>query len=998
MSRIRRAGNILPFQPIGLRLGKSWFDPWAYRREYPDVAEAGIEPWRHFVRHGYLEGRRPSPVFDAAWYLERYPDVAEAQVEPWRHFITTGLREGRSPSNRFNVHWYRTRHPDTGDNPWADYRTHLGGSIRRPVPHFDPVRYRANHMSADEAAVDPWVHYLYVGAERGIAASPLFHAGWYRETYFGGTGTDLQMWLDYVANCLPGGRRPSPVVSLDWYAGRYHALIPPGTDPADHYLDEGLTEDLWPSAMFDPAWYRRTYDVSSGTTALDHFHAVGYQEQLQTAPTFDAKWYRSSAPELEDHDPFEHFDRLGLMEGRPGSSQQIEIWSRLASDNRISQPTASVVLHDQAGKRTVSTASELRDIIDQADLVTLDVWDTLITRPWPADSAKYHVAGIMLPCLEELGYAGDTAQLVAMRGKAEFDLASRQIGADGEPTGEYTAEEAWRGVLEEVLHDAYRDHAVGLIDKAVHAEEAWEISFVQPVGLGVAALSLARAAGKQVVLVSDYYLGEPTLRRILFAAGIDTTGLAVEVSSDHGASKRRGGLLRMIRERLGHSASAHLHVGDSHGSDVLPQIQTGGVALQISVLDPSRPHPGGLTPDMLHRSFLAPYSLMPPPQSAASPADSGWSRLAGSSARQAIRRSAPPYAVIPTLLVDDALRLADERGATKVFYLSREGALLSRVHDAVAATLRSDVGAQHLRVSRLALFLASMRSFSFDELMRMFRMYPHMTPRALFTSLGVSGPSKGLLAVLAGRLGFGWDVPVDWVSERERAEELITCQPIQAIMAHEQAQSREGLLAYLESVEFFDGPTVVCDLGWRGTLQDMLVAATGYDLHGQYLALLPFLNAQPERSTKRASILDANLGEDPSWIENHVSAVERFCTGPVPTTTGYTTDGRPVELSDMSFAIAGATSLLEQLHDTVVESAPEWVRRSRSASFGVAAMRASAMAATRTLIENPSLPLVLPLATQSHDETFGEGNALALGRLRRSWPAGADGLERFLNL
>jgi glycosyltransferase involved in cell wall biosynthesis len=36
--------------------------------------------------------------FESGWYLEKYPDIAEAGVDPYQHFITLGAKEGRVPS------------------------------------------------------------------------------------------------------------------------------------------------------------------------------------------------------------------------------------------------------------------------------------------------------------------------------------------------------------------------------------------------------------------------------------------------------------------------------------------------------------------------------------------------------------------------------------------------------------------------------------------------------------------------------------------------------------------------------------------------------------------------------------------------------------------------------------------------------------------------------------------------------------------------------------
>ena len=34
--------------------------------------------------------------FDSAWYLERYQDVADAKMDPLKHYIVCGRREGRA--------------------------------------------------------------------------------------------------------------------------------------------------------------------------------------------------------------------------------------------------------------------------------------------------------------------------------------------------------------------------------------------------------------------------------------------------------------------------------------------------------------------------------------------------------------------------------------------------------------------------------------------------------------------------------------------------------------------------------------------------------------------------------------------------------------------------------------------------------------------------------------------------------------------------------------
>lgn len=61
-----------------------------------DVARSCMDPLRHYIRHGWREGRNPGPLFDTNWYLKQNPDVARAGINPLYHYICYGLRNGRN--------------------------------------------------------------------------------------------------------------------------------------------------------------------------------------------------------------------------------------------------------------------------------------------------------------------------------------------------------------------------------------------------------------------------------------------------------------------------------------------------------------------------------------------------------------------------------------------------------------------------------------------------------------------------------------------------------------------------------------------------------------------------------------------------------------------------------------------------------------------------------------------------------------------------------------
>ena len=98
-----------------------------YRSTYPDVTNAGMNPFVHFLRHGAQEGRSPSAYFDTRFYLDTYPDVAAHRLNALAHYINHGATEGRDPSNWFGTSDYLAAHGDVasaGVNALEHYVRH----------------------------------------------------------------------------------------------------------------------------------------------------------------------------------------------------------------------------------------------------------------------------------------------------------------------------------------------------------------------------------------------------------------------------------------------------------------------------------------------------------------------------------------------------------------------------------------------------------------------------------------------------------------------------------------------------------------------------------------------------------------------------------------------------------------------------------------------------------------------------------------------------------
>jgi len=75
------------------------FDAEYYLDTNQDVALAGLDPVRHYVEHGWQEGRNPHPRFDTQYYLDTNTDVKAAGLNPFWHYIFIGRAEKRNATH-----------------------------------------------------------------------------------------------------------------------------------------------------------------------------------------------------------------------------------------------------------------------------------------------------------------------------------------------------------------------------------------------------------------------------------------------------------------------------------------------------------------------------------------------------------------------------------------------------------------------------------------------------------------------------------------------------------------------------------------------------------------------------------------------------------------------------------------------------------------------------------------------------------------------------------
>ena len=79
------------------------FDSDYYLGQYPDVKRSGRDPLRHYMLHGWREGRNPTREFSTTMYLMLNEDVLRSGINPFYHYILHGVNEGRLGGNVSNL-------------------------------------------------------------------------------------------------------------------------------------------------------------------------------------------------------------------------------------------------------------------------------------------------------------------------------------------------------------------------------------------------------------------------------------------------------------------------------------------------------------------------------------------------------------------------------------------------------------------------------------------------------------------------------------------------------------------------------------------------------------------------------------------------------------------------------------------------------------------------------------------------------------------------------
>jgi FMN phosphatase YigB (HAD superfamily) len=449
--------------------------------------------------------------------------------------------------------------------------------------------------------------------------------------------------------------------------------------------------------------------------------------------------------------------------------------------------------------RRIRNADNLERLcgLASAKLVTFDVFDTALLR------------SVAQP-LDALALAAWRAEKRYSFGIGMKPLLQARIAAEREARRLAAANGRQEVTLDEI-YDHLPDSFVTVRGSLQAEELATERDICRANPTILTAYRRLIASGVPVAFISDTSLPQDFVAQLLEDSGYGGPH-RVFASSAFGKTKSKGALFKVVSAETGIAPADICHIGDNAQSDVVQAQRAGinGFWFRPTLRRPLHQHPEKYARDdrSLARSLMVgiPHSLQAEENSSAQP----WRRIGLSVA-------GPLHLGFTQWLMDRVTLVAPER----IYFCSRDGQIVKRIYERLCRAFPHAPKPEYLLVSRRALVIPGFKRIGaresdylvggdnllwlpVEEYLRRIRLDPESCRAAMVEH----GLPPGTL--------------IDGEPKRARLRSLLeTLEPeILTIARHE----RELLVGYLRQEGCFETDKfVMCDIGWRGSLQRSLI-------------------------------------------------------------------------------------------------------------------------------------------------------------------------------
>ncbi|MCK5057139.1 MAG: HAD-IA family hydrolase [Candidatus Aminicenantes bacterium] len=421
------------------------------------------------------------------------------------------------------------------------------------------------------------------------------------------------------------------------------------------------------------------------------------------------------------------------------------------------------------------------------ELLSVDLFDTLITRSvaFPAD---------IFYALEK-----KIKNFAEARIKSEYQLREE------------------KGFKQEVTHDEIYSRLraeLGLSEtqsnRVREMEMALEEQCILPIEPVVNALKEIKKTLKiKVILISDTYLPEAFIAKILKKHRLSGLFDRLYISSTHGVQKSTGSMFRFVKKEENIPVKKWLHIGDNEESDYKIPRKMGIRARWFQEAHLARcektfaPHPGSGSSHSAFTALLRQARLDCPYKKANEKMI--WNTT--------IDVSAP----LMIAYVQWCLNKARSLGLSRVYFLARDGQVLFKIAGILNRSSPSPLDIRYLYVSRQSLLFPAMQGIDKESLEWILLPTSLVTPRIILKRVNIE---PGEIAPLLEKYGFQNADKKMTKDELRSFESVLKDRDIHSLLEERIKVYRENAWGYLQQEELTkDGSFVLVDIGWNGTLQ-----------------------------------------------------------------------------------------------------------------------------------------------------------------------------------
>ncbi|MBX9899787.1 MAG: hypothetical protein K2Y28_03300 [Burkholderiaceae bacterium] len=974
-----------------------------------------------------------STLFDSNYYVSQNEDIDFESISPLEHY----LKEGHfvyNPSHFFDTKFYREKYSMTllSDVPIVDYviKYKLGErASRNPSPYFDVAYYLQRNKDVANSKHDPLVHFLCFGTKENRKFHPFLSLEYVRKQ-LDDDGDQAYRFTDeslikYLIDFnLLDRYDPSVLFSNKIYRESVDRLII--KNPFYDFLC--CKENEWgnPNGFFDTKTYISLQPTVNFyfTNPLSHYICFA-NASAATSNCFNGQAYLEMNDDVTSaaEQPLEHFLKFGFNERRCVSIDHKDRFVKryrqqfgIELINENSRDFSNINLEyiyrsslDSFDMRTRVSYSEL--ITSSQRAYTIDFWDTLVFRESPHWTPKLRSAVVidalfcarldnenkldnrrltsLLKQFDNLGFQQEISsheganigymQIYKDRINIEAEFHKNRVEAKFESVIGKLFDQC--GFLTKKKNLNVRK---SLINYLRVVELNYEISNTS---LNVELLNLLKkivGSGEKIIVISDYYHDAEYLRAVLDSHLMsDKIKAQFEfiVSSEHGVSKLDDGkLFEIARKRISKSfQKSWIHFGDNPIADVRNAYKRGISSVFLDGNFGSKKFDSCYEPSQISSSEYEQWASNQILRYLDEHLVSALVSIEQSDALEVLRNGAIKYASIknsiyPIALVLEAVAKAYEHGDDVVIYLSREGKFLCRVHEEIWSTLPVEyqlIKPVHAETSRRSLFSPA---FAANEKLALSIFASQYPDASIYSLLKTICSSEGLREIPDSLRNYFFNTSISVLRERNLLE-IVGDELYFKIVAYCENQNLL-LKKYFANKDIFSiqKTALICDIGWRGTMQDLLkIIYSEVDTVGVYLGLFPFKIPQFSGTKKIGLIFDGNKDDSYSHVDPP-AAIERPWTPNIGSCVSYGENSKEVfAICDESDCTDQTSKDISLFQEGVLEASQHILNCVALYGIPISALRPNLKARLSSYYTNVSSGISEIWFDSSHDDTFGSG-------------------------